>query len=95
MGGLLGSRDAVAVVDDEEGHTLDAVRDRLRHVGLDLGQVGVLGESGRRRVTVETHLGGQVGEVVGAADVATLGEIGAQQALLQLELRAVSLREVQ
>src|SRR5690606_12137679 len=84
-----GAGDAVASVQDEERHGVDAVPGGLFLVGAYGVGVPVLAQRAPRVVPVKARLGGQVGEVVVAADVATFDEVRAHQAFLDLQLPTV------
>ena len=72
-----------ATVEHVGRHGGDAELERLGQVARDLGLAAIRGQVAQDLVPVEAALGGQLGEGVGVADVAALGEVGPEQALLQ------------
>lgn len=90
-GRILRAGHTVLAVDHEEGHALDSVLLSLTLIGADGGQVLPRFERSHDVVSIESDLCGEVGQVVYAADVAALFEVGLQESLLGLQLETLRL----
>jgi hypothetical protein len=89
--GVLRPRDAVPQVDDEERHARDAVRPPPADVGLDVVGVGAPAERVEDQLPVQANLGGEVGEVLVMAEVASFDEVGPERALFSSGCRPCAL----
>ena len=72
---LLSAGNPVFAVDDKEGHALDAVLARLRDIRFHVCQVFVGLKGADHIIPVETDLGGEVGQILDAANVTAIDEV--------------------
>jgi hypothetical protein len=93
--GRLPAGNQVLAIDDRRRHRMDAAALEELFLRTHVLCVGVAGKDLSRMVDIQTSLGGQPQQRVMRADVFAIGEIGAQQCLLQRKMAAFQFGPVQ